>query len=316
MIKEVTTFIETKTGLTRDTDLFAGHRPQGIADDCDVVLESAGGSVFPELPERADIVFQVLSRAKTYLTARDRAWAIYDAIFRNHGYGSANWELPTVPSDSISACDVIDGDWTATAGGILSIDAGDKMEGTGSLKNTIAAPGAGTTYYANYTGTWNWSTKKHILLWLKSDRANTDFALAALVVYDGTNYIYWNLTFLAGEWTAIKSLLSTPDFETPTPPDLSTVSKVGVSFKAADETAFYKKIDDVRFADATLFMFTPRTVTHAGEEKYGSAMYDHATPGTENTLGTKVRFKLVLNGTSWTTDQEYTVVGTMYAKRN
>ena len=83
-------------GLTRDTDLFAGHRPQNIADDCDVVLESAGGSVFPELPERADVVFQVLSRAVTYMTARARAWTIYNAIYRDWTYGSAGWILPIV----------------------------------------------------------------------------------------------------------------------------------------------------------------------------------------------------------------------------
>jgi len=98
VIKEVTEFIETKAGLTRDTDLFAGHRPQGVADACDVVIESAGGSVFPELPERADVVFQVLSRAVTYMTARDRAWAIYDAIYRDWTYGSAGWSIgPILP---------------------------------------------------------------------------------------------------------------------------------------------------------------------------------------------------------------------------
>lgn len=96
MIKEVAKFIANKAGLTIGTDLFEGHRPQGTIDACDVVLESSGGSVFPELPERADPVFQVLSRAKTYFTARARAWAIYDAIYRNHGYGSANWTLPIV----------------------------------------------------------------------------------------------------------------------------------------------------------------------------------------------------------------------------
>lgn len=98
MIREVTEFIADKTGLTRDTDLFAGHRPQGTIDDCDVILESAGGSIYFDLPERADPVFQVLSRAKTYFTARDRAWAIYDAIFRDHTSGSAGWTLgPIVP---------------------------------------------------------------------------------------------------------------------------------------------------------------------------------------------------------------------------
>ena len=93
MIKEVATFIAAKATLTIGTDLFEGHRPQGTIDACDVILESAGGTVFPELPERADIIFQVLSRAKTYFTARARAWAIYDAIYRDWTLGSAGWAL-------------------------------------------------------------------------------------------------------------------------------------------------------------------------------------------------------------------------------
>lgn len=96
MIKEVTDFIADKASLTRDTNLFAGHRPQDCADACDVVLETAGGSVYFDLPKRADQVFQVLSRAKTYFTARARAYAIYDAIYRNWTSGSANWTLPVV----------------------------------------------------------------------------------------------------------------------------------------------------------------------------------------------------------------------------
>ena len=93
MIKEVAIFIAGKAGLTIGTDLFEGHRPQGTIDACDVIIESAGGSVFPELPERADVVFQILSRANTYFTARARAWAIYDAIYRDWTYGSAGWAL-------------------------------------------------------------------------------------------------------------------------------------------------------------------------------------------------------------------------------
>lgn len=97
MIKEITTFIKEKTtGLEIGTNLFAGHRPQGAIDVCDVVLESAGGMVYFDLPERADPVIQVLSRALTYMTARTRAWAIYDAIFRKWAYGSAGWTLPIV----------------------------------------------------------------------------------------------------------------------------------------------------------------------------------------------------------------------------
>ena len=97
MLKPITQFIATKATLTIGTDLFAGHRPQGVADACDAVLESAGGMVYFDLPERTDITIQVLSRALTYMTARTRAWAIYDAIFRDYTLtGSAGWVLPIV----------------------------------------------------------------------------------------------------------------------------------------------------------------------------------------------------------------------------
>jgi len=96
VIKEVAKFIANKAGLTIGTDLFEGHRPQDAPDACDVVIESSGGSVFPELPERADPVFQLLSRDWTYFTARARAYVIYDAIFRDWTYGAANFTLPVV----------------------------------------------------------------------------------------------------------------------------------------------------------------------------------------------------------------------------
>lgn len=106
MLKEITTFIATKADLTIDLNIFAGHRPQGVANDCDVVLETAGGEVFFNWAKRADPVIQVLSRGKTYFTTRARAWAIYDAIYREHTapdvtpgrvgnvYPSAGWMLP------------------------------------------------------------------------------------------------------------------------------------------------------------------------------------------------------------------------------
>lgn len=115
MIKEITTFIRNRAALLPvpialiiDKDLFAGHRPQGAANDCDVILETTGGEIFFELPERADPVIQVLSRGETYFTARARAHVIFDAIFRIHTvpdvlpptvgftYGSAGWTLPVV----------------------------------------------------------------------------------------------------------------------------------------------------------------------------------------------------------------------------
>jgi len=103
MIEEITTFIRDKAtllpipvALVIGTDLFMGHRPQAVADNCDVVLETTGGEVFSDLPERADPVIQVLSRGDTYFTARIRAHVIFDAIFRIHPYGSAGWTLPVI----------------------------------------------------------------------------------------------------------------------------------------------------------------------------------------------------------------------------
>lgn len=117
MIQEITQFIMNRSiiapmpALATGTDLWMGHRPQDCADACDVILESTGGMVYFDLPERADPVIQVLSRDTTYLTARTRAWNIYDAIFREHTvpdvlgltYGSAGWRLPLVAVDQYEA---------------------------------------------------------------------------------------------------------------------------------------------------------------------------------------------------------------------
>ena len=98
MIKEITKFIESKTSFVINADLFAGHRPEGAPDRCQVVLESSGGSIISDLPDRADMVIQILSRGnpKYYFQPRDDAWTIYDALFRNHPYGSAGWTLPVI----------------------------------------------------------------------------------------------------------------------------------------------------------------------------------------------------------------------------
>ncbi|MCK4648709.1 hypothetical protein KAT51_04210, partial [bacterium] len=150
----------------------------------------------------------------------------------------------------LSPCDATT-DW-ATIGGSLSIDTDDKKEGTGSLKDNVASPVIDTYYRTDYnpTGSWDWSSKKHILFWFKCDRANTAFTTALLMIYDtSNNYRWWNLTFSAGEWTAIKKLLSTGDGESGTPPDLALIDKVRIHFHAADTTPFYKKIDYLRVDD-------------------------------------------------------------------
>jgi len=143
----------------------------------------------------------------------------------------------------ISNCDAKT-DWTGTT---LTIDTDDKMEGTGSLKNTIATPVIGTVYNTTYapTGTWDWSGKKHILCWVKGDRASTVFTFTRIKILEGANWRRWDITFSAGEWTAVKLLLSTGDAESGTPPNIALIDSVQLQFQAADETAFYEKIDNV-----------------------------------------------------------------------
>ena len=144
----------------------------------------------------------------------------------------------------LSNCDA-DTDWTGTA---LTIDTSDKMEGTGSLKDTVAAPAVINDWYVTTydpTGTWDWSGKKHILFWFKCDREDADFTNERFFVYEGANYRYWDLTFTANTWIAVKLLLSTGDGESGSP-NLALVDKIQLRFKAADTTAFYKKIDHVR----------------------------------------------------------------------
>ena len=223
---------------------------------------------------------------------------------------------PSSIFESINTCDAT-ADWAPSVGAELSIDTSDKMEGTGSLVATTAEPETATNYSTTYnpTGTWDWSAKKHLLFWLKCDRASGAFTTARFFIFEGANYRYWNLTFSANTWTPFNLLLSTGDAESGSP-NFALITHIVIQFKATDTDAFYKKIDDVRFSESTLFIFTPRTATHAGEEKHGSEGYGHTAPNTENKLGTKVRFKLVLGGTSWTSSQEYTVVCSMYAKRN
>lgn len=165
------------------------------------------------------------------------------------------WETPSSALlIQISACDVTT-DWSSNYGS-LSIDTADKKEGTGSLKDTVAAPSPPTEYVTQYnpTGSWDWFAKKHILFWLKCDRANTAFTWADFAIYDTLgNYRYWDLSFSAGIWTAIKKLLSTGDGQSGTPPNLALIERIRMGFKAADTTPFYRKIDDVRVITPTIW---------------------------------------------------------------
>lgn len=81
MIKEISKFIADESGFTLGDTLQAAHRTDASPDRCSVVLESGGGAVYYDLPDRVDKMIQVISRATTYMTARTDARIIYKALF-------------------------------------------------------------------------------------------------------------------------------------------------------------------------------------------------------------------------------------------
>lgn len=93
MIKEIAAFIASKTSFAIGTTLQVAHRTQDSPDRCNVVLETAGGAVYFDLPDRVDKHIQIISRAKTYMDARDDAWEIYRALHD----GTGGWTLTAVP---------------------------------------------------------------------------------------------------------------------------------------------------------------------------------------------------------------------------
>jgi len=63
------------------TTLQVAHRTQDAPVRCIVVLESAGGALHYDLPDRVDKNIQVISRAKKYMDARDDAWEVFRALY-------------------------------------------------------------------------------------------------------------------------------------------------------------------------------------------------------------------------------------------
>lgn len=87
MIKEIGTFIAARAGLAVGTTMQIGHRIPSSPDRCSVALESGGGGLHFDLSDRVDKMIQVISRAKTYMTARDDARTIFNAL-----HGEAGWK--------------------------------------------------------------------------------------------------------------------------------------------------------------------------------------------------------------------------------
>lgn len=81
MIIEIAEFIAVESGFVRGTTIQVAHRTPDSPDRCSVVLESVGGPVHYDLPDRIDMMIQVISRAVTYMDARADSYEIYKSLF-------------------------------------------------------------------------------------------------------------------------------------------------------------------------------------------------------------------------------------------
>jgi len=161
-------------------------------------------------------------------TAGENVW---DSNFK------AVYHMADTDFDIINDCDTLT-DWSVN-NGTQSIDTSDKHSGTGSLKLiTDAEVGEGyVTYYP--AGTWDWSTKTHLKVWMKGDTAES----GQLYVFDvSNNWEYWDFTYPTS-WTLVSFDLSAPDGDDGTGcGDWSDINAIRFDINAAEKTARYDEI--------------------------------------------------------------------------
>lgn len=80
MIKEITQEIISRTGWVLGTRVHFGTRPQDAADRCALVAFNGGGAAEFDLPDRRDVMVQILTRSGDYQQAYDDAVAAYVAL--------------------------------------------------------------------------------------------------------------------------------------------------------------------------------------------------------------------------------------------
>jgi len=91
MLKAIAHFIANNTSFTYGTTIQYGWRPQDAPDTCHTVLETGPSPPKFYTPTKIDKMIQVLSRSKSYNTARTGAVEIFDFLV-----GAAGWELPEI----------------------------------------------------------------------------------------------------------------------------------------------------------------------------------------------------------------------------
>jgi hypothetical protein len=112
MLQEIAQWIENRTILTIGVDLFVGHlpiqRPGGpvisIPDRYSLILENATSATDEDWPDYEQKPIQILTRAKSYFTARADARAIFNLL-----HGQAGWRLPVLTSGEAYIANTIAG---------------------------------------------------------------------------------------------------------------------------------------------------------------------------------------------------------------
>jgi len=172
---------------------------------------------------------------------------------------AAVYHMTDAGYDIINACDATT-DWTAT-NGTQSIDTSDKYSGSGSLKFvTDPAVEEGFVTY-NPTGTWDWSSKTHLKVWMKGDTAES----GQLFIFDvANNWEYWNFTYPTS-WTLMEFDLSTPTGDDGTGcGDWSDINAFRFDINEAEKTARY---DEVRIYPGTLIVQDSTSNNNDGTKK-------------------------------------------------
>jgi len=103
MIREIATLISTLTGWTIGDDLQVGHRAQDAPERCRLVSEAGGGESNYYIPDSMNVNIQIITRAKTYMTARDDAWDAFYVL-----QGTAGWNMPAIGSGPDYLAEVIE----------------------------------------------------------------------------------------------------------------------------------------------------------------------------------------------------------------
>ena len=99
MLEQIGQWIENNiAGFEIGTNLFIGHLPLERADvtpppdRCTVLLENAGGGVYPDVPDRVDKLLQVYCRAKKYTDAKADSETIYDQLHARYSFDLPDYE--------------------------------------------------------------------------------------------------------------------------------------------------------------------------------------------------------------------------------